>query len=278
MTRLYVICGHGAGDPGACGNGYSEAERVRALGRELAAAGGDSVVLLDTSRDWYADAGINGLDTGGEPLVELHMDGSVSSSACGGHVIICDRFEADDWDRALASWVGSYFPGRSSTLVKRGDLANPNRAANRGINYRLLECGFVTNPGDVTKLSNNIREVAEGILGCFGIGSEGGASPSPSPSPAPSGKTVEQLADEVIAGAWGNGCNRQQALEGAGYDYYAVQTRVNEKLGVGGGASVDIEALAQAVIRGDYGNGEERRAALGANYDAVQARVNEILC
>lgn len=35
--------------------------------------------------------------------------------------------------------------------------------------------------------------------------------------------------------------------------------------------------LAQAVIRGDYGNGEERRRRLGSFYDAVQARVNEIL-
>ena len=41
--------------------------------------------------------------------------------------------------------------------------------------------------------------------------------------------------------------------------------------------SVDIDALANAVIRGDYGVGEERRARLGANYDTVQNRVNQIL-
>lgn len=41
--------------------------------------------------------------------------------------------------------------------------------------------------------------------------------------------------------------------------------------------SVDIDALANAVIRGDYGVGEERRARLGVNYDAVQNRVNQIL-
>lgn len=40
---------------------------------------------------------------------------------------------------------------------------------------------------------------------------------------------------------------------------------------------VDIDALANAVIHGDYGVGEERCAALGDNYDAVQARVNELL-
>ena len=42
-------------------------------------------------------------------------------------------------------------------------------------------------------------------------------------------------------------------------------------------SAVDIDALARAVIRGDYGVGDERRAKLGANYDAVQARVNEML-
>lgn len=40
---------------------------------------------------------------------------------------------------------------------------------------------------------------------------------------------------------------------------------------------VDIDALATAVIRGEYGVGEARRAALGDNYDAVQARVNELV-
>lgn len=43
------------------------------------------------------------------------------------------------------------------------------------------------------------------------------------------------------------------------------------------GSGADIETLARDVLAGKYGNGEARRQALGANYDAVQARVNEIL-
>lgn len=39
-------------------------------------------------------------------------------------------------------------------------------------------------------------------------------------------------------------------------------------------AAPNIDALADAVIRGEYGNGEERKRRLGANYAAVQARVN----
>ena len=42
-------------------------------------------------------------------------------------------------------------------------------------------------------------------------------------------------------------------------------------------ATPNIDALADAVIRGDYGNGEERKRRLGANYAAVQQRVNEKL-
>ena len=44
------------------------------------------------------------------------------------------------------------------------------------------------------------------------------------------GKTVDELAREVIRGLWGNGTERKNRLTEAGYDYAAVQTRVNELL------------------------------------------------
>ena len=44
------------------------------------------------------------------------------------------------------------------------------------------------------------------------------------------GKTVDELAREVIRGLWGNGTDRKNRLTAAGYDYYAVQRRVNELL------------------------------------------------
>lgn len=43
-------------------------------------------------------------------------------------------------------------------------------------------------------------------------------------------KTVDELAREVISGKWGNGSERRQRLSAAGYDYDAVQKRVNELL------------------------------------------------
>lgn len=41
-------------------------------------------------------------------------------------------------------------------------------------------------------------------------------------------KTMDALAYEVIQGDWGNGEERKERLEAAGYDYDAVQQRVNE--------------------------------------------------
>lgn len=43
-------------------------------------------------------------------------------------------------------------------------------------------------------------------------------------------KSVDEIAKEVIAGEWGNGTDRRQRLESAGYEYKAIQKRVNELL------------------------------------------------
>ena len=43
-------------------------------------------------------------------------------------------------------------------------------------------------------------------------------------------KTMDALAYEVIQGDWGNGEERKERLEAAGYDYDAVQQKVNEIL------------------------------------------------
>ena len=95
-------------------------------------------------------------------------------------------------------------------------------------------------------------------------------------------KSVDEIAQEVINGAWGNGEDRRQALSNAGYDYDTVQSRVNEMLGCAPSAPAGktVEELADEVIRGEWGNKPERKAQLeaaGYDYNAVQNRVNEKL-
>lgn len=47
-------------------------------------------------------------------------------------------------------------------------------------------------------------------------------------SAAGAGKSVDELAREVLQGKWGNSAERKKRLEAAGYDYTAVQKKVNQ--------------------------------------------------
>lgn len=179
-ANVFVIAGHGAGDPGACSDGYSEADLVRQLAARIKARGGDKVQVGDTSVNWYASNYIRrGMCPSGIPVIELHMD-SASPSAKGGHVIIKAGLTADKYDTALANFIGSFMPGRARTLVGRSDLANPNRAYIKGVNYRLMECGFITNDDDRNKFIDHMDELADGILSAFGITSNGALTPGTS--------------------------------------------------------------------------------------------------
>lgn len=91
-------------------------------------------------------------------------------------------------------------------------------------------------------------------------------------------KTVEELAKEVINGQWGAGEERKSKLTKAGYNYNAVQSKVNELLKVKNLKSVDV--VAKEVIDGKWGNGDERKkklTAAGYNYTEVQNKVNQLM-
>ena len=98
-------------------------------------------------------------------------------------------------------------------------------------------------------------------------------------------KSVDEIAAEVMAGKWGNGEARKQALIKAGYDYAAVQAAVN-KLANGGKTEPAKPVLksnaeiAKEVMAGKWGNGTERKKKLeaaGYNYAAVQAEVTKLV-
>ena len=93
-------------------------------------------------------------------------------------------------------------------------------------------------------------------------------------------KSIETIADEVIAGQWGNGNDRKTRLENAGYNYQEVQNRVNEKLGVKTSNKKSNETIANEVIKGLWGNGQDRKNKLtqaGYDYNAIQKIVNQKL-
>ena len=99
-------------------------------------------------------------------------------------------------------------------------------------------------------------------------------------------KDLTAIAQEVIAGKWGNGTDRAQRLTAAGYDAQAVQNRVNQLLGGGSApsqpakpAQKTVEQIAQEVIQGKWGNGADRAQRLtAAGYDAQAVHMTPRRC
>lgn len=78
-----------------------------------------------------------------------------------------------------------------------------------------------------------------------------------------------------LAGKWDNGAERERQLTAAGYDYNAIQKRVNEKL-----YKKTVDEIAVEVVAGLWGNGSERKEKLteaGYDYSEVQRKVNQMI-
>ena len=75
--------------------------------------------------------------------------------------------------------------------------------------------------------------IKKGGYNGFGSGSSSGdTKPDPEPEPKGcNGKSITEIANEVIQGKWGNGQDRVNKLTAAGCDYDAVQDEVNRILG-----------------------------------------------
>lgn len=91
-------------------------------------------------------------------------------------------------------------------------------------------------------------------------------------------KSIEQLAQEVIAGKYGTGEARKKAL---GSNYSAVQARVNEiMLGKSTSNKKSTDEIAREVIAGKWGNGQDRKNRLanaGYDYKTIQNKVNQLM-
>lgn len=292
MPTILLIAGHGSGDPGATGyiskgeHRYMKENFFPAM-KKFIPKGSNIVFFSDYNV--YMRSNLVALAKSYGPntiVVEMHYDAlTMDSGASGGHVIVHDDFVPDSIDLvirdAINKNVGVRYNHKGHTGISgRSNLANVNRAANGGINYRLVELGFCTDKGDVDVMINKTEQYAKDFVEAL-LGKTTTAKPSTTTNKVSSGqssvtgKSVDILANEVIQGMRGSGDDRKKAL---GSMYNAVQKRVNEIL-ASKGATVELSVnqMAKNAIAGKYGTGEARKKALGANYNAVQAEINRIL-
>ena len=229
----------------------------RAIGIEVVSAGEDFSATEVEKLGWLVRKLMAKYGIGASGVIR-HYD--VTGKLCPAPYVAASK-----WAALKAAITCGAASGGTTAAAPEGTVAELAR--------RVIAGEFGNGDARHAALGSRYDEVQAEVNRILAGGSGGGAAQ------APAADDVDDLARRVIAGEFGNGAARKAAL---GDRYAEVQARVNEMLGAGGpsgGSSgrADVDALARAVIRGDYGNGAERKRRLGSLYDAVQARVNEML-
>lgn len=126
-----------------------------------------------------------------------------------------EMFNYEDIKDRYTLWVARY--GTKPKYATKHDIwqySSTGKVSGIAGNVDMDEC-YVDFPSIITKGGFN--------------GYNGSTPVTPTPV-KPVKKSNEELANEVIAGKWGNGDDRKKRLTEAGYDYNAVQAIVNQKV------------------------------------------------
>lgn len=166
--KTLVILGHGQGpvlfDPGAEGNGTTEAAFLRNLFYPAMKAVSGSEVDYITDKNVYAFGLANSI-SGYDEIIELHLDSAKATTAEDGHVIIYKTFSPDAIDIKIRDVVKKHVGIRGvDGFSYRDDLANLRIFANRGISYRLVELAFISNKKEMDYMKANYKAYAADLV------------------------------------------------------------------------------------------------------------------
>ena len=93
-------------------------------------------------------------------------------------------------------------------------------------------------------------------------------------------KTEDEIVEEILRGDWGNGEERKQKLQNAGYEYNSIQQKVNERVRQNSNRKSNEEIAKEIITKNNWGVGQERIKKLtDAGYDAkiIQDLVNKMM-
>lgn len=174
--KILIISGHGAGDSGACGCGYKEADLTRKAASILEGkldAYDCKVVRYPSVRNCYEDNKRGEMQDSFSKyglVVEIHFN-SYNGSAHG-----CECLYRPARMRALAAKVSKAISEEgffNRGAKQRTDLMNMNTCYRSGVPYILIETCFIDNKADMARYVKSIYEVwgnvAEAICKYYGI-------------------------------------------------------------------------------------------------------------
>lgn len=284
MAKVYIGVGHGGKDPGAVANGVKESNLnlsvAKACYNALKRCGVE--VRISRTKDVNSEL-IDRINEANSFGANLALDIHHNAGGGDGAEVYHTRFFGKGHTLAKNILGEMIKIGQNSrgTRVKKNQYGNDYFGFIRLTNMPavLCECAFVDNKTDLQIVDTEAERVkmgeaiARGVCITLGI-------PYVVEKKVVT-KSVEDIAKEVIAGKWGNGNERKNKLEKAGYNYNKIQEKVDELLGKKPvKAKKSVTVIAKEVIQGKWGNGAERKKRLteaGYNYAEVQKKVNQLL-
>lgn len=180
--KLLLIAGHGAGDPGAVGNGFQEATETRKVVAALAQAleGCCDVDTYPTSRNAYADYTAGQLTKTAQfarydYVLEIHFNAVKASTADGKtkgtEIYVTTAEPSTAVEQAMVAAIAAV--GLTNRGVKRNNWAVINQARRAGASSALLEICFIDDPDDMAiyaaKQSDIVEAIAMSIIDGFGL-------------------------------------------------------------------------------------------------------------
>jgi N-acetylmuramoyl-L-alanine amidase len=236
--KILLISGHGAGDCGALGNGFQEADLTREIVSLIALKLKQyaEVDIYDQARNAYKDvmAKKMAVDFRNYNYVfEVHLN-AFNTTAKGTEIFVTREEPRVTVEEKIMQELSKFFTVRG---VKRKNFSVITKARKKGVSSALLEVFFIDNAEDMATYQNNkdgvITAIVNGIVNGFGLAQKKIEQPVVEQK-QPERKTNEQIADEIIKkpnyGGWGKGQERKDKLTAAGYDYAAIQKIINKKL------------------------------------------------
>lgn len=167
-----LVMGHGAGDTGAHGNGAYEATFMRKklmpkLQKYAKQVTNSKVTFYNPKHDIVKDTlvyhkGSYKISKKNTTVIMFHLD---AGGGQGGHVIIHKKTPTKR-DRRLASVIKKYVGLNRAYMgySYRTNLKNCNVLRHRGIDYSLIETGFIDNKHDFHNINKNLDKIAKGYI------------------------------------------------------------------------------------------------------------------
>lgn len=172
--KILLISGHGAGDVGACGNGYREAdltrEVVNMLKEKLSKYA--QVDVYNQARNAFDDVNSGNVQVNFANynyVFEVHFN-AFNGSAYGTEIYVTREENATTVEQKIMDKLAQLFTVRG---VKRKNFNVINSAKRKGVSSALIEVCFIDNASDIQIYQNNKDQIcnliSEGIIEGFGL-------------------------------------------------------------------------------------------------------------